>query len=385
MRRTPPDANRALQAAWQNFSAADAGAAEVPSLLLMADALKALNRPAQAIQALEAAAERAPDNKAIVQKLDETRRATGMLVRRVATEPEAEPPRACIDFTVAPARRDDFHAEDWVRLDPPRPGRRGHPRGRPDLRLRPALRRHHADHAARRHAGRGRPQPDQGHALNIAMANRQPAHRLRHAHVRAAARADAGDRPEHGQPLQRQADAGAADRAQRRRASCASAKLGQPVDTWDAERIGEQTGRIVWQGSADIPKWQPNRSAHTALPMPDALATSGPGLYALIARAGDGTPNAPAGVQMILRTDFAPTVWRGTDGLTVQVRGYSDVQPRAGVTLRAAGREQRDPRRDHHRCRRRRPLCRAAAARRGAGGAARARGVGRRGLHRCST
>ena len=68
--------------------------------------------------------------------------------------------------------------------------------------------------------------------------------------------------------------------------------------------------------------------------MPDALAASGPGLYALIARAGDGTPNAPTGVQMILRTDFAPTVWRGTDGLTVQVRGYSDVRPRAGVTLR---------------------------------------------------
>ena len=113
-----------------------------------------------------------------------------------------------------------------------------------------------------------------------------------------------------------------------------NAKLGQPVDSWDADRIGEQTGRIVWQGSADIPKWQPNRSAHTALPMPDALAASGPGLYALIARAGDGTPNAPTGVQMILRTDFAPTIWRGTDGLTVQVRGYSDVLPRAGATLR---------------------------------------------------
>ena len=37
---------------------------------------------------------------------------------------------------------------------------------------------------------------------------------------------------------------------------------------------------------------------------------------------------------MILRTDLAPTVWRGADGLTVQVRGYSDVLPRAGVTLR---------------------------------------------------
>ena len=105
-------------------------------------------------------------------------------------------------------------------------------------------------------------------------------------------------------------------------------------NSWDADRIGEQNGRVVWQGSADIPKWEANRAAHTALPLPDALASAGPGLYALIARAGDGTPNAPTGVQMILRTDLAPTVWRGADGLTVQVRGYSDVLPRAGVTLR---------------------------------------------------
>ena len=66
-----------------------------------------------------------------------------------------------------------------------------------------------------------------------------------------------------------------------------------------------------------------------ALSMPDALAGSGPGLYALTARAGDGTPNASTGVQMIVRTDFAPTIWRGTDGLTVQVRSYSDVHPAA--------------------------------------------------------
>src|SRR5205814_1197456 len=38
------------------------------------------------------------------------------------TKPEAEPPRACIDFSVPPIRRDDFHPQDWVRLDPPVPG-----------------------------------------------------------------------------------------------------------------------------------------------------------------------------------------------------------------------------------------------------------------------
>ena len=128
---------------------------------------------------------------------------------------------------------------------------------------------------------------------------------------------------------------------------------------------------------------QPPR--RTALPMPDALATAGPGLYALIATPGDGTPgDGAAAVQMILRTDLAPTVWRGSDGLTVQVRGYSDAQPRAGVTLRTAGEEQRYPGRGHHRCRGRRPVSRAAAARRGTAGAPRVlHAFGARGRFRC--
>ena len=333
MRRTPPDASRALQAAWQNFSAATAGAAEVPPLLLMAEALKVLDRPAQAIQALEAAAERAPDDKTIVRRLDEARRATGILVRRVATEPETEPPRACVTFTVAPVRRDDFHAADWVRLDPPVQGAAvtregdkicvsGLPSGATTRILLRAGMPGEAGLSLVKDTG-----------LDIAMANRRP-------------RIDfdtrmfllpRGQTPAIGLStvnlstvkltLARLTERNVVGFVR-------NAKLGQPVNSWDADRIGEQSGRIVWQGSADIPKWQPNRSAHTALPMPDALAASGPGLYALIARAGDGTPNTPTGVQMILRTDFAPTIWRGTDGLTVQVRGYSDVRPRAGATLR---------------------------------------------------
>jgi alpha-2-macroglobulin len=333
MRRTPPDANHALQAAWQNFSSSETGAPEVPALLLMADALQVLNRSAQAIQALEAAAERAPDNKAIVQKLDEARRATGILIRRVATEPEAEPPRACIDFTVAPARRDDFHAEDWVRLDPPVQGAAvtregdqicvsGLPSGATTrIVLRAGM------------PGESGLSLVKDTTLNIAMGNRRP-------------RIDFDTRmfllPRGQTPAIGLSTVNLSSvkltlaRLTERNVIgfVRSAKLGQPVESWDAERIGEQSGRIVWQGTADIPDWQPNRSTHTALPMPDALAGSGPGLYALSAIAGDGTPNAPTGVQMILRTDFAPTIWRGTDGLTVQVRGYSDVHPRAGVTLR---------------------------------------------------
>jgi hypothetical protein len=333
MHRTPPDANRALQAAWQSFSASDSGAPEVPPLLLMAEALKVLNRPAQAIQALEAATERLPDDKKIQQTLEATRRATGILVRRVATEPETEPPRACIDFTVAPARRDDFHAEDWVRLDPPVQGSAvtregdqicvsGLPSGSTTrIMLRAGM------------PGESGLSLVKDTSFSVAIANRRP-------------RIDfdtrmfvlpRGQTPALGMTtVNLSAVKLTLARLSERNvvAFVHNARLGQPVDSWDANRIGEQSGRVVWQGSAEIPRWEVNRAAHTALPLPDALASAGPGLYALIARAGDGTPNAPTGVQMILRTDLAPTVWRGADGLTVQVRGYADVLPRAGVTLR---------------------------------------------------
>ncbi|MFC7690619.1 hypothetical protein ACFQY5_14585 [Paeniroseomonas aquatica] len=62
LQKSPPDASRALQAAWFNFQAVAAGEAEIPSLLLMADALQRLDRPAQQIQALNAVLERAPNN-----------------------------------------------------------------------------------------------------------------------------------------------------------------------------------------------------------------------------------------------------------------------------------------------------------------------------------
>ncbi len=333
MHRTPPEARHALEAAWQNFSSTDTGQNQVPALLLMAEALKALDRPAQAIQALEAAAERAPDSKAIAQKLDETRRATGILVSRIATEPETEPPRACIAFTVAPIRRDDFHPEDWVKLDPSVPGAAvtregdqicisGLPSGeRTRITLRAGM------------PGEGGLSLVKDTSLNVAMANRRP-------------RIDFDTRmfvlPRGQTPAIGLSTVNLSSvkltlaRLTERNVVgfVRDSRLGQPVDTWDADKIGEQSGRIVWQGSADIPTWQANRTAHTALPMPDALAASGPGLYALIARAGDGTPNTQAAVQMILRTDFAPTAWRGADGLTVQVRGYSDAKPRAAATLR---------------------------------------------------
>src|SRR5262249_38664918 len=90
-------------------------------------------------------------------------------------------------------------------------------------------------------------------------------------------------------------------------------RLGEAIDRWNVEYLTENAGRVVWEGKADIPKWEPNRPARTALPVPEALKDSGPGLYLLLAQPGDGISTGAAGaVQVILRTDLAPTVWRGS-------------------------------------------------------------------------
>ena len=332
MRRTPPDATRALQAAWQNFAAVNEGPAEVPALLLMADSLKLLNRPAQAVLSLEAAVERAPNDARIKQVLADTRRATGMLVSRVTTEPEADPARACIGFSVAP-RLEDFIPQDWVRLDPPVPGaavtREGNllcVSGLPNGETTRILLRGGMPAAGGLTLVRNTEVP-------VAMGNRQP-------RILFDQRMFVMPRGQTPTITMNTVNLSSVKLTLARLternivAFIRDNKLGEEVDRYSASNIGETTGRVVWEGSAEIPRWQPNRIQRTALPVPDALAKAGPGVYALIVQPGDGTTRGSAsGVQMIIRTDLAPTVWRGTDGLNVQMRGYSDAQPRSGVRL----------------------------------------------------
>jgi uncharacterized protein YfaS (alpha-2-macroglobulin family) len=332
-RKTPPDFQKSLLAAWESFINASGGDQEIPALLAIADTLRALDRPAQAVQALEAIVERAPDNARYKTMLADAQKATGMLVRGVHVEGESEPPRACIDFTVAPVRRPDFAPQDWVKLDPARPGAAvtregdqicvsGLPSG-----------------AATRVTLRAGLPAEQGlalnkeTALNVAMPNRQPriafdtrffvlprgqapAVTLTTVNLSAVSL-----------KLIRLSERSVA-------ALLRQAKLGEALEQWTANDLGDNSGSTVWQGRAEVPKWEANASAHTALPFPDALRDAGPGLYVLVATPGDGTKSySAATTQVVLRTDLAPTVWRGSDGLTVQVRGYSDAKVRTGVRL----------------------------------------------------
>ena len=338
LRRTPPDAEKALFAGWQAFQAAEAGEAEIRPLLLIAEALRAQNRPAQMLLALSQVVERAPANAEYRRQLDVARREVGVQVRSVRTEAEADPARACIAFTSPPSRRPDFNPQDWVRLEPPVPGAAvtregdqicvsGLPYGATTrITLRAGM------------PGEGGIALTQDAVGNVAMPNRAP---------RVAFDTRMFVLP-HGQApavtlttvnmsavklsLVRMTERSVA-------AFMRDYRMGEQIDRWSVESIAESTGSEVWKGTAEIPKWEVNKVARTALPMPAALASAGPGLYALTAEQGDGSPRRGNGaVQMILRTDLAPTVWRGSDGLTVQVRGYSNALPRAGVTLRLIAR-----------------------------------------------
>ncbi len=329
--RTPPDPQKALYAAWMNFDASDQGEAEIPALLVMADALRQLDRAGQAVDVLAAVVERAPDNAAYKRLLADAQRAVGVLVRRVRTEAEADPPRACIDFTVPPAKR-DFTPGDWVRLDPPVPGAAVTREG--DQICLSGLPSGQTSRVVLRAGLPG----EMGLALvketrlSIAMPNRAPrilfdtrmfvlprgqtpAVNLTTVNLSAVSL-----------KLIRMTERNIA-------ALLRENRLGEAIETWTANSISENDGSVVWEGKAPVPKFEPNKALRTALPFPDALRNAGPGLYVLLVQAGDGTPGDAAAVQMILRTDLAPTIWRGSDGLTVQLRGYDDAKPRADVRL----------------------------------------------------
>ncbi|MCC6718570.1 MAG: alpha-2-macroglobulin family protein, partial [Acetobacteraceae bacterium] len=338
LRRTPPDAERALYAGWQAFQAADAGEAEIRPLLLIAEALRAQKRMAPMMQALAQVVERAPDNAEYRRQLEAARREVGVQVSRVRTEAEADPARACLAFTSPPSRRADFNPQDWIRLDPPVPGAAvtregdqicisGLPYGATTrITVRAGM------------PGEGGLEVAVDNVGSVAIPNRQPrvafdtrmfvlprgqapAVSLTTVNVSAVSLS-----------LVRMTERNVAGFLR-------DYRMGEPIDRWAVESIAESSGSEVWKGSAEIARWEVNKPARTALPMPEALASAGPGLYALVAAVGDGSPRrGSTAVQMILRTDLAPTVWRGSDGLTVQVRGYSDALPRASVMLRLLAR-----------------------------------------------
>jgi hypothetical protein len=332
LRRTPPDGTRALHAGWRAYMGVPGGPPEIPSLLLMAEALARLDRPAQQLQALDAVVERAPEDSRYREQLATTRRAAGLLVRRLRVEPDAEPARACFDFTTPPARRTDWQPGDWARTEPALPDvavvREGDTlcvAGLPwGASTRVVLR-------------AGLPGEDglrlnRDTAINVAMPNRAP-------RILFDSRGFVLPR---GQAPQVTVSTVNVTALSLRLVRVTERNLlgltrdwrpGSQMEEYVAESIAEELGRIVWEGRADLPGTVPNRIGRNTLPLPDVLRTAGPGMYVLVARAGDGARGRMVGSLAILTTDLGITAWRGAEGLAAQIRGFADAQPKPGARV----------------------------------------------------
>lgn len=329
--RQPPNAQRALQAGWRAFQLAPYGAPEVPALLVLAEALRRLDRPVPQIEALEAILERvdSPEHR---QRLEAARRAAGMLVRRVRTEPEAEPARACLAFTNAPARRTDWQPQDWVRADPPIPSLAverdgdllcvaGLPWGATTrLILRAGL------------PGEDRQNLRQDTAVAIAMPNREP----RIAFDTAAFILPRGQQPRIGVATVN------VEAMTMRLVRVAERNLvplrrdwtpGDALEAWAARSISEEMGRILWEGRAELRRTEPNRTHRAVLPLPEVLRSAGPGAYLLVLRNADARRGGEGAALPFFVSDIGLTAWRGADGLAVQARSLQDARPIAGLRL----------------------------------------------------
>ena len=334
LRRSPPDGARALQAGWRAFMMVPGGPPEIPSLLVMAEALRVLDRPIWQIVALEAVTERAPDDARHRDALAAARRAAGVLVRQIRTEPDAEPARACLAFTSAPSRRTDWQPGDWIRAEPAVPGMAvvregdqicvaGLPWGRrTQLILRAGM------------PGEDGLRVTRDIALNVAMPNRN---------ARIVFDSRSFILPRGQAPRLSVATVNVTEMTLRvtRVTERNLVNLtrdwrpGEQMESWLAGSLAEDMGRIVWEGRVTLPPGEPNRLTRQALPLPDALLTAGPGMYVLLARPADGGRNrfgAEAAVA-VLATDLGITAWRGAGGFAAQVRGFADAAPRAGVRV----------------------------------------------------
>jgi uncharacterized protein YfaS (alpha-2-macroglobulin family) len=330
--RTPPENQRALQAAWRAFQLAPYGQPEVAPLYAVAEALRRLDRPVQQIEALEAILERvdSPEHR---QRLEAARRAAGMLVRRVATEPEAEPARACLSFTNAPARRTDWVPGDWIRADPPIPNMAveregdlicvaGLPWGvSTRLILRAGL------------PGEDRQNLRQDTTVAVAMPNRDP---------RIAFDTAAFILPRGQEPRISVATVNVTNLAMRlvRVAERNLVPLrrdwtpGEGLDAWMADRIADDMGRILWEGRAELQRVEPNRTHRAMLPLPDVLRAAGPGAYLLLLQNADARRGQrETSALPFFVSDIGLTAWRGADGLAVQARSLQAATPTAAMRL----------------------------------------------------
>lgn len=344
-RRTPPNGERALQAAWQAFMMVPAGPPEIPSLLRLSDILATtLGRPALAADAMDAVIERDPATAAHRARLAALRREAGLTIRRVVAEPESDPPRACIAIGGTLSPRRDVVWSDWVALA----GASASAVVREDDRLCVAGLGHGT--TWRITLRQGLPGEDGARlardtALEVAMPDRAPRVILQSG----AFILPRGEAPRIGiGTVNLSAIALKLYRVGERNLALELGEEGRmlrPLGAWAARQLAEGRGTLVWEGTLSVPSWERNVAARTALDLAPLLAGAAPGLFALTAAPGDGTPTpawADLATQWLVVTDIGLTVLRGADGVTVLARSLADARPLPNLRVSLVSRANDD-------------------------------------------
>ena len=305
-----------------------------PSLDLLRRSLAAQKQYGSEIRLLRAMQAAYPkDDASLLRRLKAAVAAYGLRIQRITQDVNVFPTRVCLHFVVPLSRSPDFHASTWVEMIPARPRVavvrenggiciRGLPAGTTTtLHIRaglPAV------------AGVSLAEPL---SVRLSLPDRAP---------RIIVDTDRFILPASLPPAVgfSSVNISKVDLQINRVPQRALLAFVRDHPLWDQyaaypSTLDGQDSVRVWHGSAAVPHFVPNRLMHTILPLPPALAK--PGLYAIQISPGDGTPN-PYGsldqVQLVLRTNLAPTVWRGRNGLTVQIRHFTNALPWPGVRVK---------------------------------------------------
>ncbi len=125
---------------------------------------------------------------------------------------------------------------------------------------------------------------------------------------------------------------------------------------WDRQRIAEESGEQIWQGSMPV-EGARNVRVVTSVPVIEMMPEIKPGVYLLMARAAKADENEEEGrnywdlyaTQWIVVSDIGLTTMSGEDGLNVFVRSLETAAPLEPGQCAAARAQQRGAERRGHR------------------------------------
>src|SRR5271167_1590952 len=112
-------------------------------------------------------------------------------------------------------------------------------------------------------------------------------------------------------------------------------RLTMSFSSYEVDEIINRTGSLVWDGEMAI-TGERNRAVTTAIPLKDMLREKGPGIYLAVAERGDLRQDeyAEPATNWVLVSNLGLAAYRGTDGLTVNIRSLADGKPSPGVAVR---------------------------------------------------